>query len=349
MAQENNNQQSAATSTAISAVIKKELESTRPSFDQLNLNGLSFFKEMEYATQIFQGNMYLWGADAESKRNALVNVALSGLSLSPVLKYAYLIPRKVKSKLLCLLEPSYMGLIKILTDTRSVVAVSATIVYEKEAHTLEIKQGVNGYARHTPYIGKDKPGPPIACYSIALLPSGIEHVELLRLWEWEGIKLRSESVKSYNDKKGKGEYAPEPTWLSDQEEMIRKTCLKKHYKYLPKTEKAEQVGNIIDMDNQANGIDFSEQHKAQQTANKSEVPQAPEVALATEEDLSILLEWLDNDNLPDVVFGKIKKSAMKAAIQKKFSEGTLEKDKADEYIKGLQDEVDRVIAERQVG
>lgn len=354
-AKQQNKQQSAATGTAIAKVIKEELESSRPTFDQLNLNGLNFFKELEFATQIFQNNTYLWGANSESKRNALVNVALSGLSLSPVLKYAYLVPRNIKKVLCCVLEPSYMGLCKILTDTGSVITISATIVYEKEAPSLVIQQGAGGYAKHTAYIGFEKPGKAVACYSKAILPSGIEHVELLRPWEWEDIKRRSEAVKSYNSKKAQGEYAAEPTWMTDEEEMIRKTCIKKHYKYLPKTEQAEKVAKVIDLDNQANGIDFSEQQKTQQQADQAAAtPNAPEIALATDEDLAALIEWLDNENLPDVIFEAkdkkgVNKKAMKTAIEKKFNEGKLAKDKAEEYIAGLKAEVDKAVAEKEVG
>lgn len=354
MAQQTN-QQSSGTSAAIAKIIKDELEGSRPTFEQLNLDGLNFFKELEYATQLFQANNYLWSANADSKRNALINVALSGLSLSPVLKYAYLVPRSIKKVLCCVLEPSYVGLCKILTDTGSVVTISATIVYEKEAHTLDIKQGAGGHASHTPYIGFDKPGNPIACYSIGILPSGIQHVELLRPWEWEAIEARSESVKSFKTKQKNGEYAPEPTWSSDREEMIRKTCLKKHYKYLPKTAQAEKIATAIDLDNTANGINFSEQQKAQQQADKAATPKAPEVALATEEDLNALLEWLDNENLPETIFQTegnqkgVNKKAMKAAIEKKFADGKLAKDKAEEYIAGLKAEVDKAVAEKEVG
>lgn len=346
-----------ATSTEL---IKKDLESIRPTFEQLNLNGLSFFKELEYATQIFSNNAYLGGALPESKRNALVNVALAGLSLSPVLKYAYLVPRKIKNNLMCVLEPSYVGLCKILTDTGSVVAMSASIVYEKETGTypdehgkpverFQIKVGAGGFVKHTPYIGFDKPGKPIACYSIGILPSGLQHVELLRPWEWENIKLRSESVKSYNRNKEKGEYAAEPTWNTDPEEMIRKTCLKKHYKYLPKTEKAEQIGNVIDLDNQANGIDFEKQQRPAEDP-KAATPNAPiDVALATDEDLSTLLEWFDHPELPEIIFGKIKKANMRAKIEQKHALGQLEKDKADEYIAGLKQEVEKATLAKQEG
>lgn len=239
--------------------IKNELLEIRPDFEKLNLNGLNFFKEVEFACQIFAKNDYLAGANPQTKLDAVKNIAMLGISLNPILKYMYLIPRKIKingqSILCCVAEPSYVGLVKILTDTGSVVAVSATIVYEKELPTLEIQEGAGGFARHKPYLIGD-PGKIVACYAKAILPSGIEFIGLLREFEWENIKKRSESVKTYLAKKAKGDYAPDPTWLTDPQEMIRKTAIKNLYKYLPKTEQAEKIGQAIHLDNQANGINF---------------------------------------------------------------------------------------------
>ena len=251
-------------------VIKKGLEATRPEFDKLNLTGLNFFKEVEFACQILAKNDYLAGANQQSIMNAVKNVAMTGLSLNPVLKYCYLIPRKEKvnkqSVLCCVVEPSYVGLCKVLTDTGSVVAISSTIVYEKEIHTLEIQEGANGFARHKPYF-KGHPGPPMACYTKAILPSGIEFIGLIRPFQWEDISKRSESVKSYYAKVAKGEYAAIPTWVSDLDEMIRKTAIKNIYKYLPKTERAELIGQAIHMDNVVNGINFDDKEKTGETIN----------------------------------------------------------------------------------
>lgn len=246
-----------STETKLS-IIKKDFEIARPSFEQLNLTGLSFAKEMEFAMQIFEKNLYMQGASAESVRRALINIALTGLTLNPVMKLCYILPRKNKTVLECVVEPSYMGLIKILTDTGSVLAISATIVYEKEADSLVIQEGAGGHASHTHYVGFDKPGRPVACYAQAILPSGVKQVFLLRPWQWEDIKKRSESVKSYLAKKAKNEYAPEPTWMTDEEEMIRKSTIKNIYKYLPKTKRAEEIAAVIQLDNEANGIDFEE-------------------------------------------------------------------------------------------
>lgn len=295
-------------------VIKKEMTLMKPTFEQLNLNGLNFAKEVEFATQMFAKNTYLQGAHPASVRNAIVNAALTGISLNPVLKFGYIIPRKEKQVLMALLEPSYMGLIKILTDTGSVAGMSATIVYEKEVglvkmpdgtyvEKFQIQQGIGGWVKHQPYIGIEHPGKMVACYSIAILPGGLKHVELLRPFEWEDIMQRSESVKNYNKKKAANEYVADPTWLSDPGEMVRKTCIKKHYKYLPKTERAEQIGAAIDLDNQVNGIDF-------------EHTQAGHVDPITED---ITYDDIPDDEVPPEVKDAILTAPRKSVIKEIFA------------------------------
>jgi len=314
-------------------IIKKDLELIRPSFEELNLTGLSFAKELEFAIQIFEKNSYLQGASKTSIQNAIKNVALSGLSLNPVLKYCYLIPRKERQVLQCLAEPSYVGLIKILTDTGSVVAISATIVYEKEIDSLVIQEGAGGHATHKHYLGKDNPGEPMACYTIAILPNGMKHVSLYRRWQWEEIMKRSESVKSYYAKQAKGEYAAIPTWISDQSEMIRKTAIKNHYKYLPKTERAEMIGNVIDLDNQANGIDFEKEKKAEEKKNMSiDIMYADEAE--NQEKFNSLKELLSDGIVPNVFKVGDKEINVVTTIEgmeKDFIDGALHKEKFEKW------------------
>lgn len=328
---------------------KKELEISKPSFDEMNLNKLSFAREMEFAVQSFEKNPYL--LKTVGIANVLKNVVLSGLSLNPVLKYAYLVPRKIGNVLTCCVDPSYVGLIKILTDTGSVVAISAIIVYDKEVGTyidkdgrvqqkFQIQQGVGGWVKHTPYIGFDSPGKAIACYSVAILADGLQHVELLRPFEWEGIKARSESVKSYNAKKAKGEYAAIPTWLTDESEMIRKTCLKKHYKYLPKTERGVMAANAIDLDNQINGIDFESEGQEQATVNQPAAAVKAEYALATEEDFDSFIVLIENPLLKEKIFGgKREKGPFKESITQKYNDGTWAKEESEKVISFLKNEI----------
>lgn len=328
------------------ATIKERLELIRPDFEQLNLTGLSFAKELEFAVQVLSKNSYLAGANPESINNALKNVALTGLSLNPVLKYCYLIPRKEKNVLMCLAEPSYVGLIKILTDTGSVSAISATIVYEKEINSLQIQEGAGGHATHKHYFGKDSPGEPMACYTIALLPNGMKHVSLIRPWQWEDIMKRSESVKSYNAKKAKGEYAATPTWLSDQSEMIRKTAIKNHYKYLPKSERAEMIANVIDLDNQVNGIDFEKEEQKKPDVNVVDlsdiVDKNDSKGVQVFEQMKTMFhtEGLPDDIDVDGVVYNLQ--SIWENINSEFENGTLLKAKANGWYKFIKQQIDNL-------
>ena len=341
-------------------VIRNEIQSIRPEFISVNTGDLKFEKEIEFAIQILSKNDYLARANPASIRNAVKNCALTDLTLNPTMKMAYLIPRVEKvngvKELQCQLEPSYMGLCKILTDTGSVKGISATIVYEKEVGSLKIQQGIAGHASHDPHIGFDKPGKPIACYSKAILPDGTQHVELLRPWEWEDIMKRSESVKSYNAKKAKGEYAAIPTWISDLEEMIRKTCIKKHYKYLPKTKRAEQVAAAIALDDDVNGIDFDKQNQqAQQEAAKEKAetlnldlldPSNEEHQKTFEAFIALFSDPILPETLND---GAINVKQQAESFQKSFDAGTLNKDMANNWLKYIKAEIKKLKSQPKEG
>lgn len=314
----------ANTAPAALQLIKNQLETTRPTFDEMNLNKLSFAKEMEFAIQIFEKNDYLAKMNPQSVKNCLVNVALSGLTLNPVMKFAYLVPRKG----ICCLDPSYQGLCKIITDTGSVNDINARVVYANEP--FEIQLGSGGFVNHSIFKGTGDRGKPIGAWSKAVLNNGSEHIDWMYWDEIMAVKARSEAVKAGNNS----------PWATDENEMAKKTVVKRHWKYLPKSERALMAANAIDLENQANGIDFEKEKKAKEEGNAT--PNAPvDVALATDEDLATLLEWFDSAELGDLIFGNKKKAVMRTKIQEKYALGQLEKDKAEEYIKLLKAEVEK--------
>lgn len=255
------------------AVIKTQLELVRPSFDELNAANdgkLNFINEVEFAVQALSNNSYLATSTPQSIQEALKNVALTGLSLNPVLKYSYLVPRRMGGKVTATLMPSYIGLAKILTDTGAVKGISAEIVHAEEIDSLEIELGIGGFARHKPIFDK-KPGEIVACYAKAILADGTPFVSLIRKWEWEDIRNRSEAYKNYVAKKAKGENPAPPVWISDEKEMIKKTLIKNMWKFLPKTDIdiMARIGRVVQLDNDVNGIDFNkEQGKAKITEKK---------------------------------------------------------------------------------
>lgn len=234
------------------AVITQWLEISRPSFDEMNLNSLDFAKEKEFMIQAFQANPYLMSMEENSIRNILINCALTGLTLSPVMKQAYPVPRKGK---LCL-DVSYMGMIKIVTDTGSVKSIKSSVVYSNEPFDIEL--GSDGYVKHKPNLTSTAKGTKLGAYSIAVLNDGSHHIHWMYAQDIEAIKARSESVKAKK----------QSPWDSDPDEMWKKTVIKQHYKYLPKSERAQMASHAINFENETNGIDFEkEQKKSPKTAH----------------------------------------------------------------------------------
>lgn len=313
------------------ATVKQELVATRPSFQEMNLNKLDFNKELEFAIQAFQSNDFLLGCDPKTIQNALVNVVMTGLTLNPVMKFCYLVPRNGK----CCVDPSYMGLIKIITDTGSVKSIKAGLVYSKELFDIELGSG--GYVKHKPFMGEGTKGTLKGAYSIALLNDGSYHVEYMYVDELNAIKARSEMGK-----KDKG------SWVTDYPEMCRKTVVKRHWKYLPKSERALMAAQAIDLDNDLNGIDFNKEQQQQQTQSQPNMEEG--VALCTDEDIDRIMELFDDPAMPDIIFISEKrpsgfaKDKTRAKIQELFDAGTYEKSRAEQQINALEDELAKATA-----
>jgi len=311
------------------ALASQWLEESRPSFEEMNLNKLDFAKEKEFMIQAFQNNPYLLGMEPNSVRNILVNCALTGITLNPVMKFGYPVPRKGK---LCL-DVSYMGMIKIATDTGSVKSIKAAIVYENEPFDIDL--GSNGFVKHKPYFGTGGKGRRLGCYSIAVLNDGSTHIHWMYEQDIQAIKARSESVKAKK----------QSPWDSDYDEMAKKTVIKQHFKYLPKSERAEMAANAIAMDNENNGIDFeAERREAGQKANKEKSqslnidvldPNNPEHVekwnglLALFQDKSLPAKWTTHKG------AEFDKKATGIAMYEEFQAGTLTIAKANKTVEYL--------------
>lgn len=199
----------------------------------------TYVREANFAMQIVLNNPAGFrNVDLNSLRTAVENIAFTGLTLNPVMKLAYLIPRKGKA----ILEPSYMGLTKILTDAGSVKKISAVVVFEDEFMDFEYDPATRMVLKHKPKYATTEAEhlarKPIGAYSCATLKDGSLDYEFMPEWELMKVKSKSDGSKS--------EYSPwsQKNWA---DEMRKKTVIKRHYKYLPKS---EQIDHVIDADNQ---------------------------------------------------------------------------------------------------
>ena len=207
-----------------------------------------FIKEASFAIQIWNDpkNYYLRKAPIESFLQAIKNIAQTGLTLNPVSKEAYLIPRyeSKSNQVLCKLEPSYVGLVKLLTDSGSVNAIQTHLVNENDE--FDVNLGFEIEITHKPFYVRNKPkGKYTGVYTIAKLSTGEKQYEYMTIEDVYSIRETSESWKSFQSGKTKSSI-----WKDYEGEMIRKTCIKRISKYLPRTERMQNFDNAIQLSNQ---------------------------------------------------------------------------------------------------
>lgn len=222
------------------------ISSAEPKFTELvkkhRLFNFTFAREAEFALQLLKKNEYLATVacgNQDSLKDAIINIAAIGLSLNPILKQAYLIPRKFSGKMEVCLDPSYQGLIFLATSSGSILWAKAELVYEKDDFEF---LGVNVPPRHKIKDIFGDRGPIVGGYVIAKMPSQDVLIEFMSIKEIHMIRDRSESWKAF--KEGRIKSTP---WFTDEPEMDKKTLLRRAFKSWPKSLTTEALAKAMDL------------------------------------------------------------------------------------------------------
>lgn len=184
-----------------------------------------FAKEAGFALMACQNNVALQGCNPESIKQAVVSLALTGLTLNPVTSLCYLIPRKNVATLVV----SYMGMIEILRNSGSVKNIRGSVVYDIDH--FDFQYGSGEFLSHKPVLNRPAESKPMAAYAIATLPDG---QEIFHVMDWNAVMKR------------KGVASSKAVWDSWEEEMAIKTVIRYLYKSLPKTEQATKAMELFD-------------------------------------------------------------------------------------------------------
>lgn len=197
-------------------------------------------KEISFAIQAANANSQLQQATPDSVCKAIYNLSITGLSLNPILKLAYLTPRTINGSVEAQLTPSYQGLVKLLKDCGCVRQVYAHCRYEGDAWAYTLGTEIS-ITHSREFKSKDILG----VYAVAILPDGEKIVEYMPKEEIEGIRARSDGYRAYSA--GKIKSTP---WVTDESEMYRKTVIRRIFKYVPKSSHYNQVAEAIALDEQ---------------------------------------------------------------------------------------------------
>jgi len=213
------------------AVIEDNIFSVLEKSNDLAKNHLSISMDAErnYAIQqLYKSDTSIKTAQNNpvSVQNAILNLSSIGISLNPALKHAYLVPRDGG---ICL-DISYMGLMHLAQEIGSIEWGQAKIVYANDTYE---NQGLNKEPLHK-YNSFGDRGQKVGVYCTVKLPSGDFLTE-----EMSGDQIHE--VRKSSKSQGSS-YSP---WNTFENEMWRKSVVKRASKYWPKTS-ANSTGNRLD-------------------------------------------------------------------------------------------------------
>ena len=232
------------------APVQQAVTTARRPFEKIAQkygNLVNWEAESMFALQAIANNSLLQKCDPHSIRDSVINIASIGLSLNPVLKHAALVPRySTQAKgYLCHCDPMYQGLIATGTDGEKVVNIWAEVVRERDREDGNFKYfgGTEPRVIHTPdpFMSEEMRGPIIGAYCVAEIAGSTHpHVTFMSIDQIHKARDKSE----YWKKKEEG------PWKDFEEEMCKKTVIKRASKTWPKgtgrLERAVQLANIAD-------------------------------------------------------------------------------------------------------
>ncbi len=233
--------------------LKQVVQMAKSQFDELAAihNAVNYKREASFALQALTDNGYLAQiamGDQDSLKRAIINVAAVGLSLSPVQKLAYLVPRDKK---VCL-DISYRGYIQLAMDVGATKWVMAEIVREKDEYSYE-GMGREPVHKFNPF-NNDR-GKIIGAYCVAKTHDSEFILTQMSAEEIFSIRARSSAWRAYE--KDKSKTSP---WNTDESEMIKKTIIKRASKMWPMTDTREnRFQKAIDITNEVDEISMGPQ------------------------------------------------------------------------------------------
>lgn len=250
-------------------------------------------QELGFAYQFISDNEQLQRCTPISIINAVTNIARTSITLNPVMRLAYLVPRNGK----CVLDFSYMGMVSLLKSNGNIKTINSYIVYEDEDFEHDI---VNNIILHKPkYVSTEKEHLArkiIGAYSVAKLPTNDVDYCFMPFWEIDKIK-----------KSSKGGFA----WKDWQDEMIKKTVIKRHFKMLISINNVHdsKLNALLEIENENNGLKQSFNNKksglnnafVQKEVEESRVEER--VAMLVEENTQVEIS-AENQAIIDELEGK---------------------------------------------
>lgn len=216
----------AAASANPIAAFKNMLETRKGAIQAALPRHLTADRVIRLALTEFTKNPGLQECSAQSIYSGIIQASQLGLEIG-VLGQAYLVPHnnRVKGKdgkpdtwrKDAQFIPGYKGLISLARRSGEVTSIETHIVYENDSFDLTL--GIHSKVEHKPFLDGNR-GNPKLVYGVAHFKDGAYHFEWMSIADVNKIRNRSKS-------KDNG------PWVTDFEQMMRKTLVRRMANYLP--------------------------------------------------------------------------------------------------------------------
>ncbi len=182
----------------------------------------------------FAKNTLLQKCTPVSVFGAIIQASQLGLEIG-VLGQAYLVPyRNNKTNTYeAQFIPGYKGLISLARRSGEVTSIETNIAYANDRFDLRL--GLDTSVEHVPNLDGDR-GAPRLVYGVAKFRDGGHHFEWMTIGDVNKIRARSKASSN-------------GPWVTDYEQMVRKTLIRRMSNYLPMSielQLAIQIGDAAE-------------------------------------------------------------------------------------------------------
>lgn len=213
--------------------LRDQLESRKGDFARVIPKHLTPDRLIRVALTAVTRTPLLMQSSTQSLLQSIMIASQLGLELSSGLGLAYLVPYKNKNgKYEAQLIIGYRGMIDLARRGGHISTIEARVVYKGDE--FEYNYGDEPKIIHKPAVNGSKlPADVVAVYAVATLSDGSKQFEVMSKAEVDLIKARSRAS-------GAG------PWVTDYNEMARKTVVRRLVKYLPMTTDMAKATEIED-------------------------------------------------------------------------------------------------------
>jgi recombination protein RecT len=206
--------------------------------------------------------------DPMSVLRSLMDASQLGLEPFTPLQQCYIIPywNGKKGVMEAQFQVGYRGLIELVRRSDKILSIEAHVVYENDE--FECCLGLTSTLMHRPLWTGDR-GAMKMVYAVAKLKDGACQFEVMGKNDVDAIRGRSKSANS-------------GPWVTDYDQMAKKTVIRRLIKYLPISIEAARAVAIEDkhdgFDSSSIVLDLDNEHEEQMQKIEAEVAPAIEAA-----------------------------------------------------------------------